>query len=138
MGWREHPGLAKRGDDLRIDWGYLYLAADNAEGVTAFAGERTQARGAFDAGGRLPDSDELGDVRRGGPVLAYGIALGKVNASPISRYLMLAYDDLFSIEYFERRERAWWRRNGATSADLVRSARREHDALLERSKRFDT
>jgi hypothetical protein len=138
MGSREQSVLAKRGDDLRIDWGYLYLAADRAEGAMAFAGDRAQARAAFDAAGRLPDSDELGDVRRGGPVLAYAIALGKVNASPVSRYLMLAYDDLFSIEYFERRERAWWRRNGATAADLVRSGRREHDALLERSQRFDT
>ena len=74
----------------------------------------------------------------GGPVLAYGVALGKVGASPVTRYLMLAYDDLYAIEYFERKERAWWRRNGATAADLVRSARREHDALLERAKRFDT
>jgi hypothetical protein len=138
MGSREQPVLAKRGDDLRIDWGYLYLAADKAEGVTTFAGDRAQARAAFDASGRLPDSDELGDVRRGGPVLAYGVALGKVGASPVTRYLMLAYDDLYAIEYFERKERAWWRRNGATAADLVRSARREHDALLERAKRFDT
>ena len=51
---------------------------------------------------------------------------------------MLAYDDLYAIEYFERKERAWWRRNGATAADLLRSARREHDALLERAQRFDT
>jgi len=138
MGSREQPVLAKRGDDLRIDWGYLYLAADKAEGVTTFAGDRAQPRAAFDATGRLPDSDELGEVRRGGPVLAYAVALGKVNASPVSRYLMLAYDDLYAIEYFERRERAWWRRNGATAADLLRSARREHDALLERAQRFDT
>src|ERR1019366_7883134 len=121
-----------------IDWGYLYLAADKAEGVTTLAGDRAQARAAFDASGRLPDSDELGDVRRGGPVLAYGVALGKVGASPVTRYLMLAYDDPYAIEYFERKERAWWRRNGATAADLVRSARRELDALLERAKRFDT
>ena len=40
---------------------------------------------------------------------------------------MLAYDDLYSIEYFQRRERAWWRRNGADAADLLRSGRREHD-----------
>src|ERR1019366_3074024 len=120
-----------------IDWGYLYLAADKAEGVTTFAGDRAQARAAFDASGRLPDSDELGEVRRGGPVLAYAVALGKVNTSPVSRYLMLAYDDLYAIEDFERRERAWWRRNGATAADLLRSARREHDALLERAQRFD-
>src|SRR5450432_1104346 len=138
MGSREQAVLARRGDDLRIDWGYLYLAADKAEGVTTFAGDRALARAAFDASGRLPDSDELGEVRRGGPVLACGIALGKVNVSPVARYLMLAYDDLYAIEYFERKERAWWRRNGATAADLVRSARRDHDALLERAKHFDT
>src|ERR1035441_6257000 len=46
---------------------------------------------------------------------------------PTMPILMLAYDDLYAIEYFERKERAWWRRNGATAADLVRSARREHD-----------
>ncbi len=51
---------------------------------------------------------------------------------------MLAYDDLYAIEYFQRRERAWWRRNGADAADLLRSARREHDSLLARSKQFDT
>jgi Glutaminase A six helical-hairpin domain/Domain of unknown function (DUF5127)/Domain of unknown function (DUF4964) len=138
MGSREQGVLAKRGDDLRIDWGYLYLAADRAEGVTNFAGDRAQARAAFDASGKLPDTDELGEVRRGGPVLASAIVLGKVNASPVSRYLMLAYDDLYAIEYFERKERAWWRRSGATAADLVRSARREHGALLERAQRFDT
>jgi hypothetical protein len=138
MGSREQGVLAKRGDDLRIDWGYLYLAADKAEGISTFAGDRAQARTAFDASGKLPDTDELGEVRRGGPVLAYAIVLGKVSASPVSRYLMLAYDDLYAIEYFERKERAWWRRNGATAADLIRSARLEHGALLERGQRFDT
>jgi len=50
---------------------------------------------------------------------------------------MIAYDDLYSVEYFERRERAWWRRKGAEAADLIRLARRDHDALLEKGKRFD-
>ena len=63
--------------------------------------------------------------------------LGKVASQPVSRYLMIAYDDVYSIEYFERRERAWWRRNGADAAELLRMGRRDHDALLEKSKAFD-
>ena len=137
LGSREQPMLAKRGDDLRIDWGYLYLAADRPEGASFAVADRTQARAAFDDSGGLPSSDDLVEGRRTGPVLAAALALGKVGAAPLSRYFMLAYDDLYSIEYFQRRERSWWRRNGAEAADLLRDARRDHDSLLERSRRFD-
>ena len=136
MGSREQPMLAKRGDDLRIDWGYLYLAADRAEGVSLAVADRAQARAAFDSTGRLPDSDDLAQTGRGGPVLAATIGFGKVSGAA-TRYLMLAYDDLYSIEYFQRRERPWWRRNGAEAADLIRGARRDHDELLKRSVHFD-
>ncbi len=43
------------------------------------------------------------------------MTLGRATAAPVSRYLMLAYDDLWTIEYFQRKERAWWRRNGANA-----------------------
>ena len=35
---------------------------------------------------------------------------------------MLAYDDGYSIEYFNRKLRPWWRRNGAEANDLLRDA----------------
>ena len=140
MGSREQPILAKRGDDLRIDWGYLYLAADRADGVSAAVGLHQDARVAFEANGRLPESDDLAEYppgRRPADVLAFSFDLGKVGARPVSRYLMLAYDDLYSIEYFQRRERPWWRRKGAEASDLLRNARRDHDALRDRSVAFD-
>jgi hypothetical protein len=139
VGSREQPILAKRGDDLRIDWGYLYLAADKPEGVSEAIVPRDQARSAFESGGRLPDSDDFAEGPRRGPGLglAFAIDMGKVAAQPVSRYLMLAYDDLYSIEYFHRRERPWWRRKGAEAADLIRHARRDHASLAERSRRFD-
>src|SRR5450432_154555 len=137
LGSREQPILAKRGDDLRIDWGYLYLAADKPEGVSEAVSGRALARASFDKTGRVPNSDDLADARRAGPVLAMALTLGTVGAATVSRYLMLAYDDLYSIEYFERRERPWWRRHGAEASDLIRDARRDHASLLERSQRFD-
>jgi hypothetical protein len=141
MGSREQPVLAKRGDDLRIDWGYLYLAPDRAEGFTSTGTFHGDALGSFRRDGKLPDTDDFSDrpaPRRGpGLVLAASLNLGKVGSRPVSRYLMLGYDDVYSIEYFQRKERPWWRRKGADAADMLRSARQEHDALLRRSIEFD-
>jgi Domain of unknown function (DUF4965)/Domain of unknown function (DUF5127)/Domain of unknown function (DUF1793)/Domain of unknown function (DUF4964) len=144
MGSREQPVLAKRGDDLRIDWGYLYLLADKNDGVTSAAVSHQAARSAFNTGGKLPDSDDLTEhvvlAARKAPatVLAFSVDMGSVGANPLSRSLMLAYDDQYSIEYFGRREQPWWRRDGAEVNDLLRSARKDHDSLLTRSTAFDT
>ncbi len=135
MGSRRQPVLAHRGDDVRIDWGYLYVAADKPQGIAESVADSRQARTAFENSGTLPDSDDF--TERPNPSLCYTIDFGKVSANTAQRFLMLAYDDLYSIEYFQRRERAWWRRKGAEAADLIRDARRDHDALLERSRRFD-
>lgn len=141
IGSREQPVLAKRGDDLRIDWGYLYLAADKPDGLSMAAMLRPDARKAFEQNGRLPDSDDFSEhqpARRGiQDVLAAAVSLGSVGSAPVQRYFMLAYDDIWAIEYFQRRERAWWRRNGDEVADLIRKARKEHDSLLGRGSAFD-
>ena len=141
IGSRQQPVLAKRGDDLRIDWGYLYLAADKPAGLSMSAMMRADAHAAFEQTGHLPDSDDFSErasARRGiQDVIAASLNLGSVGAAPVERYLMLAYDDIWAIEYFERRERAWWRRNGDEAADLIRKARREHDLLMRKSAAFD-
>ncbi len=143
MGSREQSVLAKRGDDLRIDWGYLYLLADKPDGVTAAAVSHQTARAAFNSGGKLPDSDDLTEHivlparKLPATVLAFSVDLGKIGANPVARSLLLAYDDQYSIEYFGRREQPWWRRNGAEVNDLLRSARKDHDSLVGRSQRFD-
>jgi hypothetical protein len=143
MGSREQPVLAKRGDDLRIDWGYLYLQADKPEGVTAAAMVRQAARSAFNSTGRLPDSDDLNEqveqpVRRNQAMaLAFSVDLGSVSSQAATRSLELAYDDQYSIEYFRRHEQPWWRRHGAEASDLLRMARKDHDSLAARSEAFD-
>ena len=140
LGSKEQPVLGKRGDDLRIDWGYLYLTPDRSEGVTSQAGVHAEVLHGFLNNGKLPESDDLKEPMppRRGLGAAIGIALnfGQVT-SPVSRFLVIAYDDLYSIKYFHRREVAWWRRNGAEAADMLRAAVREHESLVARSRKFD-
>mgnify|MGYP001312275398 CR=1 FL=1 len=109
--------LARSGDNLRIDWGYVYLAAPAQKGLrTRITSAR--ARDEFVSSGTLGDADEL-DVppaSRYHPVLAAAFDLGSVSAEPVSRHVMLAYDDLFSLQYFQRNLRPWWRRGGGGAA----------------------
>jgi hypothetical protein len=50
---------------------------------------------------------------------------------------MIGYDDLFSIEYFNRRLRPYWKRNGMGTDEMLKRAAADYDELLARAKRFD-
>ncbi|HVX65324.1 MAG TPA: DUF4965 domain-containing protein [Bryobacteraceae bacterium] len=131
-GTQEQPVLGKYGDNLRIDWGYLYLAAAQGTMASGALG-RDAALRAFSASGEVPASDDLETNRpekQGSPVLA-------ASSTRESGHFILAYDDLYSIEYFGRKLRPYWRRNGAGAADMLRAAAAEYEKLDAAAKAFD-
>ena len=135
----EQPVLAKSGDNLRIDWGYLYLAVPSDATASTLV-TRQNAREQFASAGRWPDSDDTEppvQTSRNQTVMAVKFDLGRLGTSPVSRQVMLAYDDLYSIQYFQRNLRPWWRRNGATATQLLLTAAGDYPALADRCRRFD-
>lgn len=148
MGTRDQQILDKSGDNLRIDWGYLYLLAPPQTGASLVVNSNGATRGEFLKNGVLPDSDDSEMPRaplavprsareQRMPVMAAAFDLGNVTNQTVSRHLLLAYDDIYSIEYFKRRLRPYWRRNGADAGEMLRAAVREYPALKERSRQFD-
>ncbi|HVS36657.1 MAG TPA: DUF4965 domain-containing protein [Gemmataceae bacterium] len=139
IGSEEQPVLQKKGDDLRIDWGHVYAAAAKEQARAANAGARACTR-AFIQSGELPADDRPTPRAAGGddpPVSALVFNLGDVGAATASRHLLLAYDDEYSIEYFGRKLRPYWRRNGASAADLLQQAEKDYKDLQSRCKAFD-
>ena len=140
MGSVKQPILETAGDNLRIDWGYVYLAVPQETGAVTALIEADPGRQAFAETGTLPDADLIAAPRPahdGWPVLACALMLGAVSATPVSRHVLLAYDDVFSIEYFYRKIRPYWRRDGWGIAELLQAAARDYPALTTRCADFD-
>ena len=130
--------LGSSGDDHQLDWGYAYLVAPTAQTTSAMGSSRTLLD-TFIADGTLPADDKLmpRPVNDGNPTLAVTFDLGKVDATGVSRHVMVGYDEIYSILYFRRKLRPYWRRNGATPASMFQEAERDYASLTHRCETFD-
>ncbi|WP_123580932.1 DUF5127 domain-containing protein, partial [Abditibacterium utsteinense] len=140
IGSVDQPVLAKRGDDLRIDWGHLYLAATNARGLQSVLTSRDRAQMVWGRTGSLPNTDDAATPRTANdrsPVAALAFNVGAVGLQPASRTVMIAYDDEYSLNWMGRRLRPYWRRNGMDALGLLNVAARDYEQLNKRSVAFD-
>ena len=140
LGTKLQPVLEKSGDNLRIDWGYLYTAAPFVAHAKSAIAAQHEAADAFAKDGQLTNSDDLNTPRQARvrmPVLAHAFDLGQVGGTPVERWLLVAYDDSFSIEYLYRRLRPYWRRNGMEAESLLDRSLREYEDINRRSEQVD-
>ena len=142
FGSKDQPMLEKFGDDLRIDWGYLYLVLPPEHQAKRCITTDLHARTSFIEEGSLPDSDDLGMPRAANdrppaPVLACVFELGSVGTQTVRRHLALAYDDQFSLEYFYRKLRPYWHQGGMDTTGLLRAALDDYPSLKEQCEAYD-
>ncbi|HON08426.1 MAG TPA: DUF4965 domain-containing protein, partial [Verrucomicrobiota bacterium] len=139
IGSKDQPILAKKGDDVRIDWGYLYVSAPMGVASAKTIASAFDCRTAFGKGQDLPSIDENQprQVRDNTPAAAMTISFGKVGKKPIQKWLMVAYDDLYSIQYMKKNLRPYWRRNGWEAEDLLNASAKEYEQLKKRCVAFD-
>ena len=115
----EQPILQKKGDDLRIDWGYFCMAAPNSPRVTVSIDEQKTTKTNFLKTGILPGKKGLTspDMQKQMTVLAYSDNLGMVGEEICSGHLVLGYDDIYSIQYFGDNRMAYWKHNGSVTIE---------------------
>jgi hypothetical protein len=114
-GTEEQPVLKRKGDDVRIDWGYSYLATADLNTI------------------ELKKADEKKDPAS----CNLKINFGKVKSVPVEETILLAYDDLYSIQYFNQNLQAWWKKKFPTIEELIKTSLGEAGQIAERCDKFD-
>jgi len=141
IGTVDQKTLDRKGDNVRIDWGYLMIAVSKEQPASTVMGAADDLRSAFNANQGLPPKDDS-DMPRAAedrwPALAVSFDLGQVTDQAVQRRLTMAYDDVYSIEYMQKPLRAWWRRNAdMTPERMLELAEAEYGPLMERCAAFD-
>lgn len=121
IGTVDQKYLAQGSD--RINWGYWYTSVKDDGNVSTVMTSDVNARGTFAAGNSFPTADDKPprQCQDRWPVLAVSWDLGSVsNESTVTRYLVLAYDQVVSIRYFGHNMVPLWRHvfNNDTAAML--------------------
>jgi hypothetical protein len=141
IGTTDQKYLNKPGDNVRIDWGYAYLSVPETQNpALSIAPVKTLAT-EFVKTGALSESEKYTQPRKvneGSISMASVWNLGKTGTSASTVWAIVAYDDIYSIRYFENDLQGWWRNKGLTFNNLLITASSDHDKLIKECKSFDT
>ena len=149
----EQPILARKGDGIRIDWGYFYMPAINGQ---VGMGPQTEIETAFMRNGNIRlQGQRNGNMQRPAgqrgfgfnreiiarkasdwPALAYVHNFGSVETA--SSFTMLGYDEIQDIEYMYNRYKGYWAHDGKVSIfNAFKNLQSRYSSIMARCRAFD-
>jgi len=122
--------LERKGDHVKNDWGYFYLATES-NGTKANVGTSTSLRSNFALGktAALKDSEGIKQLALTKKIKVNGTAKGKV---------AIGYDDVFAIQYFNTNLKPYWNRKGNSSIEKqFEIAFKDYNKVIADANKFD-
>ncbi|MFD3002383.1 glutaminase domain-containing protein [Pontibacter toksunensis] len=134
-GTKEQPVLQKKGDNVRIDWGYLYVAVPKSARPIQYISTTANALAPF-AGNVSPPAQEA--LQGKSLVLNTILPLGKVGSTAKEQYVMLGYDELNSVQYFGQNLKPWWKAEGGSTMEKeLAKAASDYNKVIAQCQAFD-
>ena len=136
----DQPICDRRGDLICADWGYVYLASANGSGKSVSLGDYYGMKESFVKNGTLAATKTKWTTRKeeDNPAMAYVHNLGSVSNNGKEGFMMLGYDDIYSIEYMYEKRMGYWKHDGkVTIFDAFEKLRDNYQAIMERCRALD-
>lgn len=103
VGTKSQEVLGKSGDDLRIDWGYGYIASQEKEVIQSIT-QYQIFQDRFVNNNRIETQLEGKDL-----MLNMLFPEEKINGVGKAHLILVGYDALYSIQYFKENLKPWWK-----------------------------
>ena len=135
-GTTSQPVLETKGDDVRIDWGYFYLASATRSNVSIGISDDPGMKKAFSEQGTFSTEKSL-HSSSSEQYLGYVDDLGKVTSSA-SGFAMIGYDDIYAIQYYGENRMAYWKHGGKVDMhQVLDQAAQDYATTLESCRKWD-
>ncbi len=134
-GTKAQPVLQQKGDDVRINWGYLYVAVPEAANPIQYVSAASQAVLPFAA----QEKASFTEAKTGkGLVLNTIISLGKVGAKAKEQVFLLGYDELYAVQYFHENLKPWWKQDASDTMEKeLAQAAADYQQVTKQCQAFD-
>lgn len=136
----EQSVLGKSGDLIRIDWGYFYLASKEHTRSSMTFGKEEEIVKTFIESGTLPAGKKeksVVNMNRTMEIMAYTDNLGPVGSREAEGHLLLAYDDIESIQYFGKNLKPYWKSKIADMETALASAEKNYRETMAKCAEWD-
>lgn len=131
----EQPILAKTGDGICIDWGYLYMPAINGEVCLA---SDNDVKASFLKSGKLPKPEQKIVCRKASQMPAIAFVHDFGTTEQAASHTLMGYDEVYDIQYMYKNYKAYWAHEGKVSIfDMLARLEREFDSITARCRAFD-
>lgn len=140
LGSATQPVLEKSGDDLMIDWGYLFLAVPDKFAPETCLFRNDSALRGFLSTGHLPEEDncDFPDTLRNCWIAACSVMHARVvPGETYSAWQMIAYNDRASVEFLNRRLPGYWTLTCPGFSALLTAAKEDYPSLRAECEAFD-
>lgn len=127
------PVLQKKSDDLRVDWGSVYLCAQATNSQHYISNENTSLL-PFVADEMISAKTEITGKNL---VLNTITNLGAVGTKETGTVLMLGYDEVYSINYFGANLKPWFKKDGMSMNSALAKAAKNYKSIIKRVETFD-